>query len=165
MSASYTAFNGLMQQFLDALHQTFPEEQALAEFRQSFPMLSSLQPHEPLRLFMASVQPHAEKLVAHDESAILDGNFDLDGIIDVKRMWTADGVTDSIKDTIWSYLDTLYMLGQSLSAIPPEMLGKIETLAASIGQEVEAGGDMPSMLTLIQRVQEETGLQENAALH
>lgn len=160
MSASYQAFNALLQQFLDALNSTFPEEKALADFRTKFPMLSSMQPQEPLRLFMESVAPHADKLTAHDESAILDGSLDMPGILEVKKMWTAEGVTDSIRDTIWQYMDSLFMLGQSLTAIPSDMLSKIEGIAASIGQEVEAGGEMPSMMSLLERVQRETGTLE-----
>jgi len=156
MGESYQAFNALMQQFLDALSQTFPEEESLTDFRNKFPLFCSMQPKEPHRLFMQSTIPHAQRLGAHDETVITDGSLgDLEGLVDVGKLWTAEGVTESIHDTIWRYLDTLQMLGTSISSIPPDMMNKIESIAASISNEVEGGAPMPDMFSMIARIQQD----------
>lgn len=158
MGSSYDAFNALMQQFLDALSETFPEEKSLTEFRTQFPMLSSMAPTEPHRLFMSAITPHLDRLSEHDESVITDGSMSsLEGLVNVGSLWKAPGVTDNIRDTIWRYLDTLQMLGTSICSIPPDMMSKIEGIAASISDEVEGGAAMPDMFSMIARIQQEAG--------
>ena len=153
---AYEAFNAYMQQFLEALVVTFPEEVGLADIMNRFPVMCSMQPKQPHRLFMKQVMPHYDKVVGHDESVILDGSLDVPGILDVKQLWTAQGVTQDIRETMWKYLDTLVMLGASIQSLPPEMMSQIEGIAASIQKDVEASGETPNMMDIFARVQRET---------
>ncbi len=155
---AYQAFNCYLAQFLEALLVVFPEEQdkTLGDIVRKFPMLSSLQPKEPHRLFMERVAPHYEKLTAHDDSVIRDGSLDIPGILDVKKLWTDQDVSEESRATMWNYIDTLVMLGGSISSLPSDMMGKIESIAASIHQDAEASGEMPNMMDIFARVQRET---------
>jgi hypothetical protein len=115
-------------------------------------------PTEPHKLFMAAISPHMERLAVHDDTVITDGSLsELEGLISVEKLWTAPGVTDSIRDVIWKYLDTLRMLGIGISSTPPEMMSRFESIAASISSEVEGGAPMPDMFSLVARIQQEVG--------
>jgi hypothetical protein len=67
--------------------------------------------------------------------------------INIKKHWTAD-LSENTKDAIWQYLQTLYILGTTITMIPPEALDMIENVATDCATNIQNGGQLdPSALT------------------
>lgn len=127
---SLDAFNDMMGQFLNELVLTFPEEKSIQKFQATFEVARTTMPRSILDGFMASVGPHAAKLMAKDESFFLENGKDIDFLkeINLHKIWTPD-TSEQTKAAIWQYLQTLHILGMTLSMFPPETLEAIENAA------------------------------------
>jgi hypothetical protein len=121
--SSLDAFNDMMSQFLNELVLTFPEEKHLDEHLAKFNAKRFLDPRAPIDDFMNSVRPHSNKLMAKDDSL-----FDELKDLNIAKAW-ATGASHGTKAAIWQYLQTLYMLGTTLTMFPPETLAAIESAA------------------------------------
>lgn len=133
------AFNTLMRNFVTELHETFPEFQELSLFVTGYDALTAAAPSKPLELFMESVAPHAQLLMARDTALFEQEEVTLGGAINLKEMWHSPDLSQSTRDAIWQYLTTLYVLGSTITSMPPEVLGTIETMAKDCASKVESG--------------------------
>ena len=61
--------------------------------------------------------------------------------------WT-DELSQNTKDAVWQYLQTLYILGTTITMIPQETLNSIETIASDCANKMqtEGGGFDPNAL-------------------
>lgn len=140
--ATLSAFTDMMGQFLGELVKTFPEEPAMKRYFTSFELMKKTNPRKILEVFIATVGPVQDKVMARDDSFFID-NPDM-GFLDelnIKKHWTPE-LSDNTKNAIWQYLQTLYMLGSTISALPMETLGAIEKLAEQCAGEMESGGTL-----------------------
>ena len=138
--SSVTAFNDMMGQFLMELHKTFPEEKGLKKYITAFEMLRDTSPKKIVKKFMENVTPHADKISARDESLFLDDSTDLEFIkaLNIRECWPK--ASDSTKAAIWQYIQTLYMLGTTITSIPPETLAMIENVAKQCADKMQNEG-------------------------
>lgn len=138
--SSVTAFNDMMGQFLMELHKTFPEEKGLKKYITAFEMLRDTNPKKIVKKFMENVTPHADKISARDESLFLEDSTDLEFIkaLNIKECWPK--ASDSTKAAIWQYIQTLYMLGTTITSIPPETLSMIENVAKQCADKMQNEG-------------------------
>ena len=132
-----SAFNDMMAQFLEELVQTFPEEPAMKKYQVSFDMLRSANARLCMENFMANVGPYSQHIMAKDDSFFLN-NPDVFTDFKLSNIWT-DNVSDVTKNAIWQYLQTLYILGNTISALPDSTLTMIEQMAKKCAQDVNAG--------------------------
>ena len=138
--ASVTAFNDMLSQFLVELHKTFPDETGIKKMTTSFEMLKKTNPRLIVDGFMKGVTPYADKISAKDESFLLEEieKIDLLKDLNIKNYW--DHMSVNTKAATWQYLQTLYMLGTTITAIPAETLSLIEGIAKDCADKMETNG-------------------------
>ena len=137
--ASVTAFNDMMSQFLVELHKTFPEEKGIKKMLTSFDLLKSTNPRLVVDGYMNGVSPYADKISAKDETFLLNEieNIEFLKELDIKRYWSK--MSPNTKGATWQYLQTLYMLGTTITALPADTLSQIENIAKGVANNMQSG--------------------------
>ena len=137
--ASVTAFNDMMGQFLVELHKTFPEEKGIKKMMTSFDVLKSSNPRLVVDAYMKGVSPYAEKISAKDETFLLKEIETIEFLKDlnIKSYW--ERMTANTKSATWQYLQTLYMLGTTITSIPDDTLKMIEGIAKDCADKLQDG--------------------------
>ena len=137
--ASVTAFNDMMGQFLVELHKTFPEEKGIKKMMTSFDMLKTTNPRLVVDGFMTGVSPYADKISGKDETFLLNEIETIDFLkdLDIKKYW--ERMSDGTKSATWQYLQTLYMLGTTITSIPDDTLKMIEGIAKDCADKMQNG--------------------------
>jgi hypothetical protein len=138
--ASVTAFNDMLSQFLVELHKTFPDEKGIKKMTTSFEMLKQTNPRLIVDGFMKGVTPYADRISAKDEKFILEEieKIELLKDLNIKSYW--DRMSANTKAATWQYLQTLYMLGTTITAIPAETLNLIEGIAKDCADKMQTEG-------------------------
>lgn len=139
--SSVTAFNDMMGQFLMELHKTFPEEKGLKKYITAFELVRDTNPKKIVNKFMTNISPHVDKISARDESLFLEDSGELEFMqgINIKDCWPK--ASDGTRDAIWQYLQTLYMLGTTITSIPAETLSMIENVAKQCAENMQNSGE------------------------
>ena len=137
--ASVSAFNDMMSQFLVELHKTFPEEKGIKKMLTSFDLLKSTNPRLVVDGYMNGVSPYADKISAKDETFLLNEieNIEFLKELDIKRYWSK--MSPNTKGATWQYLQTLYMLGTTITALPADTLSQIENIAKGVADNMQSG--------------------------
>ena len=138
--ASVTAFNDMLSQFLVELHRTFPEEKGIKKMTASFEVIKQSNPRLIVDGFMKGVTPYADKISAKDESFLLEEIEKIDFLKDlnIKSYWTR--MSANTQAATWQYLQTLYMLGTTINAIPADTLAQIENIAKGVADKMQTDG-------------------------
>ena len=89
---------------------------------------------------MGGVGAYAQKITQKDESFFLE---DIKGIeflqdLNIEEYWK-DKMSEGTKNAVWQYLQTLYMLGTTITAIPQETLSVIENVAKDCADKMQNG--------------------------
>jgi hypothetical protein len=136
------SFNDMMTNFLNELCETFPEDEKLYEAKMGFAVCRTTHPRWTLDQFMDSVKPYAEKLMAKDESFILQDTEKIEALKDlhIKDLWNAEGVSDTTRGAVWQYMQSLYILGTTITMFPPETLSMIESVAEQCASNMQQTG-------------------------
>ena len=137
---SVSAFNEMMGQFLVELHKTFPEEKGLKKCLSAFDLMKETNARLVVDGFMASVTPFADKISAKDDTFFINESKNLDFMKDVnlEKHWSS--CSQNTKDAIWQYIQTLYMLGTTISSIPEDTLSMIEKVAKQCADKMKDDG-------------------------
>ena len=141
--ASVSAWNDMMEQFLTELEKTFPEEKAVKKYKTSLDLLRKSNPRKCVEGYMAAVGPYQEKVMQKDESFFLK-NEDSNTLIkemNLQKHWTSD-LSTKTKDAIWQYLQTLFILGTTITMLPENTLGMIEDVASKCASSMEEKGQL-----------------------
>lgn len=141
------AFNDMMEQFLEELSQTFPEESGIQKFKSSFEVLRKANARMCLTNYMIGISPYAQHIMSRDENFFLNHSSDIEFLkeLNLKRIWTGD-LSANTKAAIWQYLQTLYILGGTISALPDDTLSVIEQMAQKCASEMDPNSFDPSAL-------------------
>jgi hypothetical protein len=141
-----SGFNDMMQQFLEELVQTFPEEPAMKKYRNAFEMLRDANARACMENFMTSVNPYSKQIMAKDASFFLN-NPSVFKDFNLSTIWT-DDLSENTKNAIWQYLQTLYILGNTITALPENTLSMIESIAKQCASEMNTGSiDASALMT------------------
>tara|TARA_B110000459_G_scaffold2161_1_gene2391 strand:+ start:3251 stop:3709 length:459 start_codon:yes stop_codon:yes gene_type:complete len=133
----------MMSQFLVELHKTFPDEKGIKKMLTSFDMLKSTNPRLVVNGFMDGVTPYAGKISAKDETFLLEEveNIEFLRELDIKKYW--GNMSTNTKAATWQYLQTLYMLGTTITSLPDDTLSQIEKIAKGVASQMQDGdGDL-----------------------
>ena len=138
--ASVTAFNDMMGQFLVELHKTFPEEKGIKKMMSSFDVLKTSNPRLVVDAFMKGVSPYADKISVKDETFLLKEIDTIDFLKDlnIKSYW--ERMSANTRSATWQYLQTLYMLGTTITSIPDDTLKMIEGIAKECADKMQTDG-------------------------
>ena len=134
---SVTAFNDMMGQFLTELHSAFPEEKGLKKYMAAFELMRGANGKMVVEVFMANISPHVDKINARDETFFLEQADKIDFLKDINLAQCWPKASDGTRNAIWQYIQTLYMLGTTITAIPPETLSMIETVAKQCADKMQ----------------------------
>lgn len=137
--ASTGAFITMMEQFLNELVKTFPEEKSLKKYATAFDLMKGANPRKVVAMYMDEVRPYQDKIMAKDESFFLTAEIDFLQNLNVKKWWTPD-LSDGTRDAVWQYLQTLTVLGTTITSIPADTLKQIENIAEQAASAMEGDG-------------------------
>src|SRR6056300_1152256 len=134
------AFYDMLGQFLVELHKTFPEEKDVKKMMTSFEVLRTTNPRLVVDGFMKGVSPYADRISAKDETFLLNEIDTIDFLkeLNIKSYWNR--MSTGTKDATWQYLQTLYMLGTTITSIPADTLNLIEGIAKDCAEKMETEG-------------------------
>jgi len=121
------------------LHKTFPEEKGIKKMLTSFDLLKSTNPRLVVDGYMKGVSPYADKISAKDETFLLNEieNIDFLKELDIKSYWVK--MSANTKGATWQYLQTLYMLGTTITSLPEDTLSQIESIAKGVADNMQNG--------------------------
>ena len=136
---SVSAFNDMMQQFIDELVHTFPEEKGIKKYAATFDIMRKSNARKCVDSFMTAIAPYANRITAKDET-FFNENIEFLNDLNVKKYWN-DNLSQNTKEAIWQYLQTLYMLGMTITSIPDDALKMIESVAGNMAQQMSDGGN------------------------
>lgn len=140
--ASVQAFTELMDQFIQELRATFPEDTSIKKWYNAFDLMKGSNSKGVMEIFMSNVSPYSQQLMAKDDTFFVsDAKIVKD--LNLKNLWTSD-LSQNTKEAIWKYLQTLFMMGTTIQAVPPEMMQSIETMAEQCADKLQ--GQDPSQL-------------------
>lgn len=125
---SVSAWNEMLEQFLTELKHTFPEEKAIKKYYTSFELLKKTNPRKCVEGYMSEIGKYQEKIMNKDESFFLENEDSLIKELNLKAHWTAD-LSTKTKEAIWQYVQTLFILGTTITMIPADTLSMIEDVA------------------------------------
>jgi len=136
----------MMEQFLQELSQTFPEEKTIQKYTVSFDLVKRSNPRKCVESYMASMSPYSELIMQKNEAFFLENSEKVAMFkdIDLPKYWNDPELSQGTKDAIWQYLQTLFILGTTITAIPTDTLNMIEGVAkqcaVNMENNQEAGG-------------------------
>ena len=134
------AFNDLMEQFINELVKTFPEEESIKSYQESFEMARLGSARLPLTTFMQNVSPYASHIMSRDEAFFTEHAEEIDFLkeTNMKKYWS--NLSENTKAAIWQYIHTLYMLGNTILALPADTISMIENLAQQLESKLSEDG-------------------------
>ena len=105
----------------------------------SFDLLKSTNPRLVVDGYMKGVSPYADKISAKDETFLLNEieNIDFLKELDIKSYWVK--MSANTKSATWQYLQTLYMLGITITSLPEGTLSQIESIAKGVADNMQNG--------------------------
>lgn len=138
--ASVSAFNEMMGNFIGELRKAFPDEKGIKKFETSFDLLRKSNPRKIVETYMTGIGPYAERISQHDPT-LLDEDISFLNEMNMKANW--EKASQATRGAIFQYLQTLYMIGVTITSIPADTLSAIENLAKDCASKMEAeGGDI-----------------------
>ena len=129
--ASVSTFTEMMEQFLDELALTFPEQKSIKKYATSFQLVKKSNPRKCVESYIASVSPYSEHIMQKNDAFFIENaeKIPMFKEMNFKNNWTDENLSQNTKDAIWQYLQTLFILGTTITAIPTETLSMIEGVA------------------------------------
>ena len=148
MATSVGTFNDMLEQFLNELEQTFPEEKSFKKYHTSFDIMRKANPKKCVEAFMRVMTPLSPQIMSKDDSVFQNKEFT---DLEIGKYWN-DDLSENTRNVIWQYLQTLNILGMTITSIPSEMLSMVENVASKCVDQMgnaEGGGgiDMGNMMS------------------
>lgn len=152
---SYHAFNSMMEEFASEMVRCFPDKKSLKKMKMKLDLLMKTDPESVVKEFMSSVEGHQDAIMKSDESV-----FDHPDLQDLKLNKIIKEASAGTKSAIWQYMQQLLLLGTSITAIPPDIMSKIESSAKEM---TEGGGglDMGKIMELATGLAREITTKKN----
>jgi len=139
--ANVGAFVQVMDQFLDEITSTFPEETALAKYKATFDLLRKANPRKIMEGFMASAEPFSEKIMAMDETFFLNNDIEFLNALNIKKWWTPE-LSPNTKQSIWQFLQYLLITGgANVTPQIPKMNTDIQSQIIDLAKSVPKPDD------------------------
>jgi hypothetical protein len=116
------AFDEMMNQFIGEITQVFPDEPSKTPV--------------DLNTFMKQISSWVPKMTARDDEFFSEDN-EFAKSMGLHIIWKRADCTENTKQAIWQYLQSLYMIGTTLSMFPPETLSAIEAAAENCAKNMK----------------------------
>ena len=109
-------FNNSYRSFINDILSTFPEfKEVVTEYYGDFLEIESGDSNDDkhVKRFMRKINNYKGQIVQKDESIFSESLFLIKNV-DFKKIWESEELSDSNKETIWEYLQTLFVLGKTI---------------------------------------------------
>jgi hypothetical protein len=133
------AFLEMYTQFIEELSSTFPDEVAVKNVKES------TRDRKTFEDFMKDVGPWTSQMMAKNDSFFCEEN-NFVSKLNLQNIWKSEDATENTKAAIWQYLQTMYILGNTINMFPPETLSMIESAAEACAKNMQANGKTPADL-------------------
>lgn len=164
------AFNGVMGNFLEQLVIAFPREDSIKDALAGFKAMATSKKagarDAPRLMFMNGVRPHMQQIRARDDDYMAEHMDSIEFIssLGLKKYWVSEHMPAATRESIWTHLNQLLMLGSTIENVPPEVLPMVgdiyESMMASADGSASADGapgappDMAKMMqTMMKKFQ------------
>lgn len=112
----FKQFNDLADTFLKRMQETFPHELKIKIYIQQFNIVQTMNSRKPVEMFMENMMPFGEKILSKDENFFKKDEFvnaaeSISGKLGLIDYW--DSLNDITKNSIWEYIQGLYILGMA----------------------------------------------------
>jgi hypothetical protein len=131
--ASNSAFNNMLGSFYDDLLAVYPDNKVIKAASEK-PRTKAV-----MDRFMKSTSSRAHLLNERNPGFFSEKNKFMKDI-GVSDVWGA--MSENNKNAVWSHVQNMYMLGTSISMLPPEMLAMVEGTAEKFAKEMTEGGEL-----------------------
>ena len=152
--STLSTFNDMMEHFVDELVQTFPDVANFKKYQMTLQVARKANPRKILTSYMDSVGPYSEKIMSKDESFWSKEALTIEFVKDlnIASIWTPD-LSENTKSAIWQYLQTLYIIGTTISILPQDALTMIENVAKQcvdkMGDEKDLSASLEGLINLL----------------
>ena len=139
---SVSAWCEMMEQFLNELEKTFPQETNIKKYHASYDLVKKANSRKCVEAFMNGASEYSQQIMQKDESFFLEHGDSIEFLkkMNMKKNWQDPELSQTTKDAIWQYLQTLYILGTTITNIPTEALNMIEDVANKCASQMQQGG-------------------------
>jgi len=110
--------------FLSRMEETFPHEQKVKVYHRQFVLVQGMNSKKPVEMFMENMMPFGEKILSRDEKFFKQDEFvgaaeSISGKMGLIQYW--DSLNDKTKNSIWEYMQGLYILGMACMNMQTEL--------------------------------------------
>ncbi len=112
----YNQFNAMATTFLSRMEETFPQEPKVKLYRNQFALVQGMNSRKPVEMFIENLEPFGQKILTRDEQFFKQDEFvnaaeSISGKMGLIKYW--DTLNDKTKNSIWEYMQGLYILGMA----------------------------------------------------
>lgn len=127
--ATHEQFNNHADTFLKRMAETFPKEQKISTYSAKFNLLRTIDSKKPVELFMESIIPYGEQILTKNENFFKQSDHvnkaeSISGKMGLIKYW--DSMSEEVRNTIWEFIQGLYILGMGALNKIPELQDMIE---------------------------------------
>ena len=132
-------FHDLMKEFLDALHESFPQCPLLISKMESLNLSTEEEKKELLVGWHRFFSEHKlyEKTDAHDDSVWSVPNLPVLGEVDLATKIQDVGFFEENKEVMWEYIVILNRYSRMYNVIPPSMVEKIFSFSTLYAEQIQ----------------------------
>lgn len=130
------AFGGMLKSFMDEIEDIFPGHPKFPEYTHI--------------TFVEQIRPWANQLMAKDPGFFcVENNFAKE--TGLNEIWVSENCSDVTKSAIWQYIQSLYMVGTTMSILPPDTMKMVESIAEKFvaGNVVNGQLDEASLMKMM----------------
>ena len=139
---SVSSWCEMMDNFLSELTKTFPNEPGVKKYKTSYELVRKANPRKCIESYMAACSNYNQQIMNKDESFFVEHGETIGFLKDlnIKKHWQDPELSQVTRDAIWQYIQTLYILGTTITSFPPEALGMIENVAQQCAETMQGDG-------------------------
>lgn len=160
-------FNSTLKLFVTNINKIYPEySEVLNEYYNDILENDSCNDDKYVKRFMRKFTEHKEAISTKNSELFSDSIFFLKNI-DFKDIWENEKTEQSIKDTIWDYLQTLYVIGETIISDSNKIKSLVDSLKKKRDNEPldetdsEENKELMDMLKNLSEKKDATDIDEN----
>ena len=120
----YKPFNDMASDFFTTMESYFPTEQKIKTYRMKYEMLKYMNQRQPVEMFMSSLRPFGSQILSKDEmffkqEELVNNAESISGKMGLIQYW--DSLNSVTKNTIWEYMQGLYIMGMASMGLQEEL--------------------------------------------
>lgn len=121
-----TKFNTILLQFLSELDRLFPDSKA-SNYHTAIKMSLIVDKSAWIKHFIDGTKDHDMQIMTKDEKYFLEQELEFADRLELKKYYQASN--DATKDSMWQYMQTLFLLSCSYNNYKPEFLKTVYNVA------------------------------------